>query len=109
MFYEHLHKMINSINLNLVYNLFEYDLNYAKQEEIPFKRSMQYLLLVLICKLHVWNLIRSLKGKHTAMYRNLEKILKNFRACLDDELHKYLERVLNNKHPMKFIGHMTAI
>ena len=35
--------MINHIDLNLIYDLFEYDLNYAKQEEIPFKRSMQYL------------------------------------------------------------------
>lgn len=31
MLYAHLCKMINKINLNLVYDLFEYDLNYAKQ------------------------------------------------------------------------------
>lgn len=43
MLYEHLCKMINHIDLNLIYDLFKYDLNCAKQEEIPFKRSVQYL------------------------------------------------------------------
>ena len=63
-------KMIKQINLNLVYNLFKYDLNYATQEEIPFKRSMQYLFLALVHKFHVPSMIRLLKGNHTAMCRN---------------------------------------
>ena len=108
MLYEHLCKMMNHINLNLVYDLFDYDLDYMKQEEIPFKRSMQYLFLALVHKLHVPSMIRSLKGNHTAIHRDPEKILENFKSCLDEDLHKHLERVLNNKCPAKFIGHTTA-
>lgn len=53
-------------------------------------------------------MIRSRKGNHTAMHRNSEKILANFKSCLDDESHEHLERVINNKCPAKFIGHTTA-
>ena len=73
MLYKHLCKIINKLNFNLVYDLFEYDLNYATEEEIPFKRSMQCLFLALVHKLCVPSMIRLLKGNHTAMYRNTKK------------------------------------
>lgn len=69
---------------------------------------MQYLFLALMHRLHVPSMIRSLKGNHTAMHRNPNSILKNFRSCLDDQLFEHLERVLSNKCPAKFIGHTTA-
>ena len=40
MLLEHMCKMIRHMKPKLVYDLFEYDKDYASQEDIPFKRSM---------------------------------------------------------------------
>ena len=42
------------------------------------------------------------------MCRDPDKMLKNFRAYLDDKLYEHLKRELNNKYPVKFIGDTTV-
>ena len=69
---------------------------------------MQCLFLALVHKLHMPSMIRSLKGNHTSMHRDLERILKNFKSCLDNDLCQHLDRVLNNKSPAKFIAYTSA-
>jgi len=91
-----------------VYDLFEYDRDYASQEEIPFKRSMQFLFLALIHKLQVPAVIRSLKGNYTALYRNPDEILSKCKEALDNDLLTQLERVLYNNNPSRFQGHASA-
>lgn len=70
MLFEHMCKMIHYIDLSYVQKLMEYDLEYAQQVQIPQKRTLQFLFLALIHKLHLTNMIRSLNGNYTAKYRN---------------------------------------
>ena len=91
-----------------VYDLFEYDKDYASQEEIPFKRSMQFLFLALIHKLQMPAVIRSLKGNHTALHRDPEEILSQCEEALDQDLLAQLHRVLHNNNPSHFQGYATA-
>ena len=71
--------MIKSIKLDYIYNLFEYDLNYVSQVTIPL---LQYLLLVIIHKLHILSMIRLLRGNYTAVFRDPEKILDTCKPAL---------------------------
>ena len=61
-------KMIRKIKLEYIYNLFEYDIDYSTQEAIPVERKLQYLFLALIHKLHIPNIVRSLKGNQTVAF-----------------------------------------
>ena len=92
----------------LVYDLFEYDKDYASQEEIPFKRSMQFLFLALIHKLQMPAVIRSLKGNHAALHIGPEEILSQCEEALDQDLLAQLHRVLHNNNPSHFQGYATA-
>ena len=69
-----------------IYDLFEYNSNYASQEEIPFKRFIQFLFLGLIHKLQMPAVIRSIKGNHTTLYRNPKEILSQCKEALDKDL-----------------------
>ena len=52
--------------------------------------------------------IRSLKGNHSALYRDPKEILSKCAQALDNDLLQQLRRVLHNNNPSRFIGHVTA-
>ena len=99
MLFEHVCKMIRHVKPKHTCDLFEYDRDYASQEEILFKRSMQFLFLALVHKLKMPAVIRSLKGNHTALCRDPEEILSQCKEALDKDLLAQLKRVLQNNNP----------
>ena len=101
-------KMIKHMEPKYIYHLFEYDKNYASQEEIPFNRSLQFLFLALIHKLQMPAVIRFLKENYTALYRESEEILSQCRQALDKNLLAQLDRVLCNHIPSNFQEHATT-
>jgi len=108
MLFAHLYKMISKIKLDYIYDLFDYNRNYAQQEQIPLYRNLQYLFLAIIHRMHVLSMIRSLKGNHIAEYRDPEKILKECEPALPADLIHDLRDVLYNHNPVKFQGETTV-
>jgi hypothetical protein len=108
MLFAHLCKMMSKLKLDYIYDLFDYDRNYAKQEQIPLYRNLQYLFLAIIHRMHVPSMIRSLKGNQTAEYRNPEQILQACEPALSGDLMHDLRDVLYNYNPAKFNGETTA-
>ena len=53
-------------------------------------------------------MIRSLKGNHTAAFRDPEAILKKCEPALPLDLLLRLKSVLYNENPAKFNGHTTV-
>ena len=68
---------------------------------------MQFLFLILIHKVQIPAVIRSLKGTHTPLYRDPEEILSQYRKALDKDLLSQLERVLHNNNLLKCQGYAT--
>ena len=91
-----------------IYELLEHDKDYASQEKILFKRKIQFLFLVLINKLQMLAVIRSLNGNYNALHRNPDEILAKYEKALDMDLLHQLKRVLNNNNLTKFKDHATA-
>ena len=69
-----------------IYDLFEYDKSYVSQDKILFKRLIQFLFLVLINKLQIPAVIRSLIGNHTTLYRDPEKTIFKYAKAIDKAL-----------------------
>ena len=105
---DHLHRSRNRIRVADVCELFHYDLTHASQTDIPYRRKMQCMQLALLHSLHLPSVIRSLRGNHTALYRNPETILDACRDALPPLLLQDLKRVLHNVNPARFVGHTTA-
>ena len=106
--FAHLTKMMEKVNLSLVFDLFGDDPNCASQSAIPAQRRLQFLFLALIHKLHMPSLVRSLTGNYTASFRDRESILNRCRPILPPDVFAHLERVLNHKNPASFYGHTSA-
>ena len=87
-----------------IYDLFEYNRDYASQEEILFKISKRFPFLALIHKLQMPAVIRFLKGNYTALYRDSEEILSQCKEVLDKDLLDQIKSVLHNNNPSKFKG-----
>ena len=95
-------KMTKKIQLDYIYNLFDYNLNYKNQETIPKKCQLQYLFLALIHRLDIPNMIRLLGGNQTAAYRDSEAILAKCKLVLPPKLLDRLQNILCNMNPIKF-------
>ena len=106
--FAHLCKMLRKIKLDYVYDLFADDKDYATQTFIPLKRRLQYLFLAMLHRMHLPSMIRSLKGNHTAMYRDPKAILDECRPALPPDLLQELSNVLHNLNPARFQGETTA-
>ena len=102
-------KMIEHTKPLCIYELFEHDKNYASREKNRFKRKMQFLFLVLINKLQMLVVVRSLKWNYNAFHRNADEILAKCEKALDKDLLTQLKRVLNNNDLSKCEGHTTAV
>ena len=103
--FEHMCKMIKRMKPYCVYEIFEHDKNYVSQEEIPFKRKMQFPFLALINRLKIPAVIRSLRGNHNALHRNPDEIIAKREQALDKGLLEQLKRIISNNNPSKFKGH----
>ena len=73
----------------------------------PLKKLLS-LFLVLMHRLHIPNMIRSLKRNHTAVFRDPKAILKKCGPDLSPDLLKRPKSVLYNENSAKFNGHDTA-
>ena len=58
--------------------------------------------------MHIPNIVRSLKGNHTATFRDSESILKKCKPTLPLKLLERLRTILYNENPAKFYGYTTA-
>jgi len=71
----YMYRIIKYIKPQYIYELFEYNKDYASQKEMPFKRKMQFLFLALINRLQIPAVIRSLKENYTILHRKFDEIL----------------------------------
>ena len=102
--FENLIKIIKKIDFKIAYELFDYDLNYSKQKEIPIKKKMQFLCLGIIHKFYMPLVIRSLKGNYIGDYRDVKSMIDAVKLVIDEELHAELETFLTKGCPTKFYG-----
>ena len=84
----HFNSILLYMKPRITHNLFQHDPGYVSQPTMPMERSMQFLFLTLIHRLHVPSIIRSLIKNCTALHRDPVQILESCKDILLPDLLK---------------------